>query len=99
MRILICPDKFRGTATALAAAHAIAEGVSGAARDTVLIPLADGGEGTLAALGGFNRVSTVSGPLGDPIEARWRISGRRAVVEMAEASGLLVAGGAERNDP
>ena len=99
MRILICPDKFRGTATALAAAQAIAEGVSGAVRDIVLIPLADGGEGTLAALGGFNRVSSVTGPLGDPVEARWRISGGRAVVEMAEASGLLAAGGAEGNDP
>ena len=99
MRILICPDKFRGTATALAAAQAIAEGVSGSASDTVLIPLADGGEGTLDALGGPNRVSRVSGPLGDPVEARWRISSGRAVIEMAEASGLLVAGGAERNDP
>ena len=99
MRILVCPDKFRGTATALAAAQAIAKGVSGIARDIVLIPLADGGEGTLAALGGFNRVSNVSGPLGDPVKARWRISEGRAVVEMAEASGLLVAGGAEENDP
>ncbi|HJM00110.1 MAG: glycerate kinase [Acidimicrobiales bacterium] len=99
MRILICPDKFRGTATALAAAQAIAEGLSGAAIDLNLIPLADGGEGTLAALGGSNRVSYVSGPLGDPIEAKWRISGGRAVIEMAEASGLLVAGGAEGNDP
>ena len=99
MRILVCPDKFRGTATALAAAQAIAEGVSGVARDIMLIPLADGGEGTLAALGGFNRVSNVSGPLGDPVKARWRISEGRAVVEMAEASGLLVAGGAEENDP
>ena len=99
MRILVCPDKFRGTATALAAAQAIAEGVSGAAKDTVVIPLADGGEGTLAALGGFNRVSNVSGPLGDPVKARWHISEGRAVVEMAEASGLLVAGGAEENDP
>ncbi len=99
MRILICPDKFRGTATALAAAQAIAEGVSGSASDIVLIPLADGGEGTLDALGGPNRVSHVSGPLGDPVEARWRISSGRAVIEMAEASGLLVAGGAERNDP
>jgi len=99
LRILICPDKFRGTATALAAAQAIAEGVSGSASDIVLIPLADGGEGTLDALGGPNRVSHVSGPLGDPVEARWRISSGRAVIEMAEASGLLVAGGAERNDP
>ena len=64
-----------------------------------MLPLADGGEGTLDALGGSNRVSQVTGPLGDPVEARWRISGDLAVIEMAEASGLLLAGGPQENDP
>ena len=63
------------------------------------MPLADGGEGTLDALGGSNRVSQVTGPLGDPFQARWRISGDVAVIEMAEASGLLLAGGPQHNDP
>lgn len=99
MRVVICPDKFRGTATATEAAQAIAEGVSASANDVAVLPMADGGEGTLDALGGSNRTSQVTGPLGDPVHARWRISGDSAVVEMAEASGLLLAGGAQHNDP
>ena len=61
-------------------------------------PLADGGEGTLEALGGANRTTTVSGPLGDPVEAVWRLDRRAAVIEMARASGLDVVGGPEGND-
>ncbi len=61
--------------------------------------VADGGEGTLEALGGANRTSVVSGPLGDPVTARWRLRGRTAVIEMAEASGLALVGGPEGNDP
>ena len=100
MRIIVCPDKFRGTATAAQAAQALAEGISRSQRgDVVTLPLADGGEGTLDALGGSNRVSQVTGPLGDLVSARWRISGNLAVVEMAEASGLLLAGGPQHNDP
>jgi glycerate kinase len=60
--------------------------------------VADGGEGTLDALGGANRTSTVTGPLGDDVEARWRLHRGTAVIEMAAASGLLLAGGAEQND-
>jgi glycerate kinase len=60
--------------------------------------MADGGEGTLDALGGPNRITQVTGPLGDPVDAEWRLSGRRAVIEMARASGLVLAGGAEGND-
>ena len=41
----------------------------------------------------------VTGPLGDPVEAAWRLSGRTAVIEMAQASGLALVGGAEGNDP
>ena len=61
-------------------------------------PLADGGEGTLEALGGANRTTTVSGPLGDPVEAVWRLDRRAAVIEMARASDLDVVGGPEGND-
>lgn len=60
--------------------------------------MADGGEGTLEALGGANRSTVVTGPLGDPVEAGWRLSGRRAVIESARASGLALVGGAEGND-
>ena len=61
--------------------------------------MADGGEGTLDALGGPNRTTTVTGPLGDPVEAAWRLDGRTAVIEMAAASGLELVGGAEAQRP
>jgi glycerate kinase len=50
-------------------------------------------------LGGGNRTTLVSGPLGDPVRAAWRLDGRRAVIEMALASGLELVGGARGNDP
>lgn len=61
--------------------------------------MADGGEGTLAVLGGANRTSTVTGPLGTPVTAQWRLHRGTAVIEMAQASGLTLAGGPENNDP
>jgi glycerate kinase len=61
--------------------------------------MADGGEGTLDALGGPNRRTMVMGPLGDAVDAAWRLDGRSAVIEMARASGLALVGGAAGNDP
>jgi glycerate 2-kinase len=98
MRIVVAPDKFRGTVTAAAAAEALARGLRDLGHDVVEVPLADGGEGTLDVLGGANRTATVTGPLGDDVEAGWRLTGRRAVIEMARASGLSLVGGAEEND-
>jgi len=63
------------------------------------LPLADGGEGLLEALGGSNRRTIVAGPTGLPIEANWRLDDGCAIIEMARASGLALVGGAERNDP
>ena len=97
MRLLACADKFRGTLDAVEFAAAVAAGAPG--HDVAAQPMADGGEGTLAAFGGANRTTTVTGPLGTAIEAGWRLSRGRAVIEMAEASGLLLAGGADGNDP
>ena len=99
MRLLAAPDKFRGTATAREVAEAIGRAAWEAGWDCDEVPMADGGEGTLAALGGANRQSTVTGPLGDQVEAAWRLDGRTAVIEMAQASGLELVGGAEGNDP
>jgi glycerate 2-kinase len=100
---VVCPDKFRGSLSAGAAAAAIVEGLRrGGVDDAVAIPLADGGEGTLDALidavGGSRRTAEVTGPLGEPVVAEWgMLRGGTAVVEMARASGLsLVAG---HNDP
>ena len=99
VRIVAAPDKFRGTADAaqIAAAIALAAAEHGMVCDQ--IPLADGGEGTLDALGGPNRTTLVSGPLGDPVAAQGRLERGRAVIEMARASGLELAGGAQGNDP
>lgn len=99
MRVVAASDKFRGTATASEIAGAIgrAAATEGWACDEV--PVADGGEGTIDALGGANRTTTVRGPLGDPVEAPWRLDRRTAIIEMSAASGLLLAGGAEGNDP
>jgi glycerate 2-kinase len=102
-RAICCPDKFRSTLTAAAAAEAMASGLRDAGiEDTRTCPLADGGEGTLdallAALGGERRSARVTGPLGDPVEADWGLlPDGTAVVEMAQASGLALTGGA--NDP
>ena len=63
------------------------------------LALADGGEGLLDVLGGANRTTTVTGPLGTPVEAQWRLHQGTAIIEMARASGLVLAGGAEGNDP
>lgn len=99
MKLLACPDKFRATITAGDAAHAIGAGGDRAGWTASTQPLADGGEGTLEAFGGPNRTSAVTGPLGDPVDAEWRIHQNEAVVEMARASGLDLAGGAAGNDP
>ncbi len=106
MRILIAPDKYRGSLTAAEAARSIARGVGRAASAAVvdLAPLADGGEGLvdtlLAASGGTWYEAIVPGPLGDPVGARYaRIGdGTTAVVEMASASGLSLLTD-DRRDP
>lgn len=99
LQALAAPDKFRGSLGAREAAAAIAAGAAAAGWVCRQLPLADGGEGTLDALGGANRVTRVCGPLGKPVEAPWRLDGDLAVVEMAQASGLELAGGAAGNDP
>ena len=98
-RIVVAPDKFRGTATATEVVAAATEVLTGRGHEVIGLPMADGGEGTLEALGGANRTATVTGPLGDPVEAEWRLARGTAVIEMARASGLLLAGGKEGNDP
>jgi glycerate 2-kinase len=99
VRVLAAPDKFRGTATAAEVARAIARAARSAGATCDEVPLADGGEGTLDVLGGPNRTTTVTGPLGDPVDAAWQLRDRRAVLESARASGLALVGGAAGNDP
>src|SRR5689334_6572066 len=100
MHLLAAPDKFRGTLTAREAAAAIAAGAARAGWTAVELPLADGGEGTLDVLGGGNRRTTVTGPLGEPVEAAWRLEeDGTALIEAAQACGLTLVGGPDRNDP
>ncbi|KRF08751.1 glycerate kinase [Arthrobacter sp. Soil782] len=93
MRILIAPDKFKGTLTGAEAAEAMAAGVRRVLPDArlTLQPIADGGEGTLEAVlaaGGDRRQTRVRGPLADWVDAPWALTGSTAVIETARASGL-----------
>lgn len=91
--VLIAPDKFKGSATAAEVAERVAAGLRRAAPDVPLtvLPVADGGDGTVdaAVAAGFDRREVgVAGPLGDPVAASFALRGGTAVVEMAQASGL-----------
>jgi glycerate kinase len=98
VHVVAAPDKFKGTASAREIAAAVCRAAGAAGHSCDPVPVADGGEGFLDALGGPNRTTTVTGPLGDPVEAEWRLDRGQAVIEMARASGLALVGGAEGND-
>jgi glycerate kinase len=97
--VLVAPDSFKGTFSAAEVAAAVARGLRDGGREAVELPIADGGEGTLDALGGELHSATVSDPLGRPVEARFALmdDGRTGVVEMAEASGLKLVAEEERD--
>lgn len=95
MRVVLAPDKFKGSLTAAEVADALAAGLGQTLPgvETEAVPVADGGEGTVeAALGnGYeSRTATVTGPVGAHVDAEYAISGDIAVIEMALASGLGV---------
>ena len=99
MRVLVAPDKFAGTLTAVEAADAIAEGWRRQAPADVLdlAPMADGGPGFVdvlhAALGGDLVATTVPGPLGEDVPATTLFVGDTAYVESAQACGVHLTGG------
>jgi glycerate kinase len=97
--VLVAPDSFKGTFSAAEVAAAIGRGLRAGGRDAVELPIADGGEGTLDALGGEIYNVTVGDPLGRPVVARFGLidGGRTGIVEMAEASGLKLVGDSERD--
>jgi glycerate 2-kinase len=93
MQVVVAPNKFQGSLTAVEAAEAIGEGLRQGRPgvDVVLAPVADGGDGTVdaAVAAGYDRVTTtVTGPTAEPVTASFAVSGDTAVVEMAEAAGL-----------
>ena len=105
MKVVLAPDSFKGSLSAADAADAMARGVAAVApeAETVCCPIADGGEGTAAALtaaagGRMHRVE-VTGPLpGQRVDASWaELPGETAVIEMAEAAGLGLVPEAERD--
>ena len=105
MKIVIAPDSYKESLSALEVAQAVEAGFRQVFPDAnyVLVPVADGGEGTVdamvAATGGRKETVTVSGPLGEPVEAFYGLTGDgdTAVIEMAAASGLALVSPDRRN--
>ena len=105
MRIVIAPQSFKGSVSGPEAARAIQEGILRVfpKAETVLVPVADGGDGTLDALveatSGQTFASRVNGPLRQRVQARWGVMGdcKTAVIEMAQASGLALLPYKDRN--
>ncbi|MFS8841803.1 glycerate kinase [Synechococcus sp. W55.2] len=103
-RILVCPDSFKGSLTATAAAESMARGIQQVLPEAEVerLPLADGGEGTLEVLlptlGGEKKGLWVTGPLGDPVWAEYGVAGELALLELAQVAGLTLVP-PERRDP
>ncbi len=105
MKVVIAPQSFKGSISALDAARAMEQGVKRVFPDTetVLAPVADGGDGTLETLveatEGDIRSATVTGPIGEPVEAEWGAlgDGETAMIEMARTSGLALLSLDERD--
>lgn len=93
--ILVAPDKFKGTLSAAQVAGHVIAGLrhAGPDRHCVALPVADGGDGTVdaAVAAGFRRETrTVPGPVGRPVRASFAVRGDTAVLELAQASGLVL---------
>ena len=104
MKVAIAIDSFKGSLSSIAAGNAAAEGVRRVFPDAEcrVRPLADGGEGTVdalvAGLGGELKTVTVTGPAGKPTKAKYGLlADGVAAMEMAEAAGITLVSGAERN--
>ena len=92
-RVLVAPDKFKGSLTAPEVAAAVARGLAAGRPDVEVscLPVADGGDGTLAAAlaAGYEAVPvSATGPTGEPVQTAYARLGDVAVVEMADVSGL-----------
>ncbi len=104
MRIVVSPQEFKGTLTAVEAARAMARGARAALPDAevVALPVADGGPGTVHAIvsatGGETRTASVRDALGRPVQAAWGLLPDGAgVIEMAAAAGLVLIPDARRD--
>jgi glycerate kinase len=102
-RVVIAPDKFKGSLTASEVGEALAAGMRDALPwlETTLLPVADGGDGTVAAAlsAGYDKIIVDAvGPTGDPVRAPYALQDNRAVVELAAVVGLSMLPG-RRLDP
>jgi glycerate 2-kinase len=100
LRVVVAPDKFKGSLGAADVASALAAGVRDVRPDAdcTVIPMADGGDGTVEAFlasGATPHTVRVTGPLGDPVDATYARDGDTAIAEMAAASGLALLGDRE----
>ena len=94
-RVVLAPDKFKGSLTAAEVAAAVAAGLVDVLPqlETILLPVADGGDGTVAAAlsAGFDEIIVDAvGPTGEPVRAPYALDGDRAVVELAAIVGLTM---------
>jgi glycerate kinase len=112
--LVAAPDKFRGTASATAAAAASAGAARQMGWSADEVPMSDGGEGLLDACGGIRHITSVTGPLGVAVDAEWRMLGTRspdgdgeaggdapltAVIEMSKAAGRALVPKPRGDDP
>lgn len=105
MRIIVAPDSYKGSLSAVAVATAMEQGILSVFPNASVhkVPIADGGEGTVEALvtatNGRILRQAVLGPLGQPLDAFWGLlgDGATAVIEMAAASGLTLVSQAQRD--
>ena len=92
MGAIAAPTSLKGVLSAVAAADALAAGLTAGGAEATSFPVADGGDGTLdvleRALGGERHEATVPGPLGDPVRAEWLLQDGTAVIESAQALGF-----------
>jgi len=95
VRVVLAPDKFKGSLTAAEVAAAVAAGLVDVLPqlETIMLPVADGGDGTVAAAlsAGFDEIIVDAvGPMGEPVRAPYALDGDRAVVELAAIVGLTM---------
>ena len=101
MRVVLAPDKFKGCLTAAEVASAVAGGITDVRSDAemIMLPVADGGDGTVAAAltAGYTKIIVDAvGPTGQPVQAPYALDGQRAVVELAAVVGLDLLPGGQR---
>ncbi|MBD5155974.1 MAG: glycerate kinase [Oscillibacter sp.] len=103
MKIVVAMDSFKGSLSSLEAGEAVRQGILRAMpeAEVTVRPMADGGEGTVEALtmgmGGRLETITVTGPLGEPVEAQYGILDGTAVMEMSAAAGITLVPEEKRN--